>query len=193
MATQRAAVDVSPGLDAFAGLAFGASQPELGPGPRAGVKSASGVNELMARFVADHAPPAAARELLRGAALLWHDHHQAAHEIAQADSSREGSLLHAILHRREPDAGNAKYWYHRVGRHATFPRIARRIGALPLTPEQRSQAARWTPDGAWDPFAFVDDCEAARRRGPGDAHYEFLRRIQQIEFEALVEHLLAAR
>ncbi len=45
------------------------------------------------------------------------------HENAQDISSVEGSYWHAIIHRMEPDAGNAAYWFRRVGRHAIFPEL----------------------------------------------------------------------
>ena len=48
-----------------------------------------------------------------GAMWLWHDFLDEAHQIAQADESPEGSWLHAIVHRREGDFSNSKYWYAR--------------------------------------------------------------------------------
>lgn len=50
---------------------------------------------------------------------LWYDGRgdwQRAHECAQDDHSRDGSWVHAYLHRKEGDAGNAGYWYARAGR-----------------------------------------------------------------------------
>lgn len=38
------------------------------------------------------------------------------HDIAQEDHSRAGSWVHAYLHRKEGDAGNAAYWYARAGK-----------------------------------------------------------------------------
>ena len=38
-----------------------------------------------------------------------------AHELVQDDPSREAAWVHAYLHRREGDAGNARYWYARAG------------------------------------------------------------------------------
>jgi hypothetical protein len=61
------------------------------------------------------APPGA-----RGALLaLWHDARgdwAKAHELAQGDDTPDGAWVHAYLHRREGDLGNAGYWYRRAGR-----------------------------------------------------------------------------
>jgi hypothetical protein len=39
-----------------------------------------------------------------------------AHEIAQAEDTREGAWVHAYLHRVEGDTSNANYWYRQAGR-----------------------------------------------------------------------------
>lgn len=65
----------------------------------------------------------AAGELPAGASgavrALWHDARgdwDAAHTAAQEDAGRDGSWVHAYLHRKEGDEGNAGYWYARAGR-----------------------------------------------------------------------------
>ena len=49
---------------------------------------------------------------------LWHDangHWELAHNIAQGrEGSPEFDRLHAYLHRKEGDDGNAGYWYRRA-------------------------------------------------------------------------------
>jgi hypothetical protein len=52
---------------------------------------------------------------------LWHDAHgdwDAAHQCAQEDGSAASAWVHAYLHRKEGDDGNAGYWYRRAGRKA---------------------------------------------------------------------------
>jgi len=39
-----------------------------------------------------------------------------AHEAAQQDEGRDGSWVHAYLHRKEGDQGNAAYWYSRASK-----------------------------------------------------------------------------
>jgi hypothetical protein len=50
---------------------------------------------------------------------LWYDARgdwESAHNLAQDVSSDDGSWVHAYLHRKEGDAANASYWYHRAKR-----------------------------------------------------------------------------
>ena len=48
---------------------------------------------------------------------LWFDargNWDGAHDAAQADEGGAGDWVHAYLHRKEGDAGNAAYWYRRA-------------------------------------------------------------------------------
>lgn len=61
-------------------------------------------------------PPSAISELLKA---MWHDgkgNWEASHNIAQDVHTNDGSWVHAYLHRKEGDLGNASYWYNRAGR-----------------------------------------------------------------------------
>jgi hypothetical protein len=60
------------------------------------------------------APPPGLSHALRA---LWLDAKgdwDGAHDAAQADEGRAGDWVHAYLHRKEGDAGNAAYWYRRA-------------------------------------------------------------------------------
>ena len=61
-------------------------------------------------------PPSGLSVLLKA---MWYDGKgdwHRAHELAQDVHSREGSWIHAYLHRKEGDLGNAGYWYSRAGK-----------------------------------------------------------------------------
>lgn len=58
-------------------------------------------------------------ELTLALAGLWWDAKgdwKRAHESAQQDEGKDGSWVHAYLHRKEGDQGNAAYWYNRAGK-----------------------------------------------------------------------------
>ncbi|MBL9209434.1 MAG: hypothetical protein JNL92_03150 [Opitutaceae bacterium] len=72
--------------------------------------------DLQHSVARDSAPPAGASPAVQA---LWHDARgdwEAAHACAQDDESAAGSWVHAYLHRKEGDLGNAGYWYARAGR-----------------------------------------------------------------------------
>lgn len=64
--------------------------------------------------LAQPAPPAALTPALKA---LWQDGKNdwhAAHETAQDIDDETGAWIHAYLHRKEGDQGNAEYWYRRA-------------------------------------------------------------------------------
>ena len=67
---------------------------------------------------------------------LWHDARgdwERAHEVCQRAKSREGDWVHAYLHRKEGDAGNAGYWYARAGRPMPEERVELEIERAEIT------------------------------------------------------------
>jgi hypothetical protein len=72
--------------------------------------------EFQQSIARDATPPANAGSALQA---LWHDARgdwDQAHSDAQKDGGRDGAWVHAYLHRKEGDLGNAGYWYARAGR-----------------------------------------------------------------------------
>jgi hypothetical protein len=73
------------------------------------------LDEFRALLTAD-SPPSGLTPLLEA---LWHDARgdwTRAHSLAQQVESVDGAWVHAYLHRKEGDLGNARYWYRRAGR-----------------------------------------------------------------------------
>ena len=120
-----------------------------------------------------------AEPALKAALHLWNDDLHRCHAIAQDLPSADGSYLHGVMHRREPDYGNSKYWFHRVGDHPAFPDV--RTSALEVLPGDLRRAVE--KDRAWDPFRMVDWCERAAREPQLEA---VLRVLQRREIEILV-------
>jgi hypothetical protein len=70
------------------------------------------------QFRATLTEDAAPRELSPALRAMWEDakgNWGEAHSIAQEIEDQTGSWIHAYLHRKEGDLGNAGYWYRRAG------------------------------------------------------------------------------
>ena len=165
--------------------------PALGPEPRTGVMTEAELNAKLDALFRETKPSRLQQQLARSLLLLWHDHLDASHNISQGIENADGSFVHAIMHRREPDYWNAKYWWRRVGAHPAFPEIARRAGELLTCRRRREEsnlANQLLPGGKWDACAFVDACEVAA--GGCSEREALLREIQRIETEVLLESFL---
>jgi hypothetical protein len=68
------------------------------------------------RSLGTNEPPA---DLTPALTALWWDARgdwDKAHSAAQDDEGNDGAWVHAYLHRKEGDRGNAGYWYRRAGK-----------------------------------------------------------------------------
>lgn len=167
----------------------------------AALDASSRPGTLPAAEIADQLAPTLAasglsperQTLVRALVLLWHDHLDAAHTLAQSVETADGSFVHAIMHRREPDAWNSKYWWRRVGAHPAFSDLASLAGPWLEENGQMELRASLLPDGRWDAFAFVDACEAARQARAEKRTASALQRLQWLETLALLAWLLRQR
>ena len=65
--------------------------------------------------------------LSKALGALWYDHRgdwDKAHELAQAAGGKDGAWVHAYLHRKEGNEGNAGYWYRLAGQPAAVNSLA---------------------------------------------------------------------
>jgi hypothetical protein len=66
-------------------------------------------------------------------AAMWWDGRgewERAHGLAQVVDTAEGAWVHAYLHRKEGDLGNADYWYRRAGRRRPADPLDAEWGAI---------------------------------------------------------------
>lgn len=117
---------------------------------------------------------------------LYHDYLEESHRISQAIATPTGSYWHGILHRREPDSWNSKYWFDRVGRHPVFPALCVAASELACEEDAQTETRFLREQKQWDPSAFIDLCEANRL---GKIPAEMLcRKIQLREWQLLFDY-----
>lgn len=137
---------------------------------------------LKSRRATELFPGAKSPEAVLAGLLLRLNCWSEAHEVAQDIGSSEGGYWHAIVHRMEPDYGNAAYWFRRVGKHPIFPELLNRAKALAAEFSQ----VKFAMSGEWKPELFSRLCEEATRK-PGSDAERLAVEIQQAEWELLME------
>jgi hypothetical protein len=132
----RAASPITPELEAlFAELPLERAMPDLVPGASAS-KEARRLATAAAASVSDPA--------LRAGIWLFVDDLEASHTISQRIADPTGAYWHAIMHRREGDFSNSKYWLRQTARHPVMDGLG------------------------FDPVGFVDEVAARFRENPAD-------------------------
>ena len=130
-------------------------------------------------------------EACRAGLWLFHDFLDEAHAIVQAIHQPEASYWHAIVHRREGDYSNAKYWNHRAGELPIFAALADHVRSIDSTATASvadrvtDSAGRWRPDGWVDVYR-----DACHGRAPfsNSKLLDWARNLQQIEWRLLIAH-----
>ena len=115
-------------------------------------------------------PKAANPEAALSGIYLYIGCFEEAHSIAQDIKDVDGSYWHAILHRQEPDAFNAGYWFKQVGRHQIFSTLA-----------LEAKASGYGNGGNWDPIAFI-------RYAENSANRDLAIEVQHLEWQLLFHH-----
>jgi hypothetical protein len=163
----------------------------LGPG-RANLSLRSSLAELTIEqlFAGQRIVNRDAARCCLSAMWLLHDFLDESHSLSQEIHTADGSYWHGIMHRREPDYGNSKYWFRRVGNHPVFPQLLARAQELIAAEGAQDAAAREIASSKqWDPYRFIDWCEELAR---GRAKQETLaRQIAQEEWRLLVDDCFA--
>jgi len=115
--------------------------------------------------------------LVRGGLLYAVDALDEAHKIFQDSPGDVGAYWHGMMHRREGDFDNARYWF-------------RRAGVLPFFDTLHHTASEYSAlmarQSNWDPYVFTGECEQARF---GETEgLKKLSDLQRAEFETLFDY-----
>ncbi|MDT7043531.1 hypothetical protein [Candidatus Nitronereus thalassa] len=126
-------------------------------------------------------------EAVKAGLCVGLDAWEEAHAIAQDLDTVEGSYWHGIVHRREPDPGNAKYWFRRVGLHP----VLKQLGSQETLEELASLTVFdiIVQSGSWVPGRFIDLCMECERGETPEIKPE-LQALQKKEIELLLTYCI---
>ncbi len=117
----------------------------------------------------------------RAGLLLWNDDLASAHPLVQELPGETAAFWHAVVHRREGDYSNARYWWNRTGDHPAFEPILdmvlHRVPDFPFIDELRAERR-------WLPLEFNAACQNFALDGRFETE---LRATQRLEIRGLLE------
>lgn len=172
-----------------AGVAYAALVPQGSPhdAETGGLLASLSPETVLARPAAS---PADAACVLAGL-WLWHDYLEESHRLSQDVKTPSGSYWHAIMHRREGDFWNSKYWLNRCPEHPAFAAIAADAATIVNASRNVDPRLMKLTLGDWDPQAFVDLVEAVEQERD-DAIRPVVVELQRAEWRGLMDHCIRA-
>jgi hypothetical protein len=115
--------------------------------------------------------------LVRGGLLYALDDLEGSHRIFQDAAGDLSAYWHGMLHRREGDFDNARYWFRRAGPLPFFGALHGRAA---------SDSAQMAKQSSWDPYLFSGQCEQARFGA--DEIIGELTSLQRAEFDVVFDY-----
>ncbi|HVL40231.1 MAG TPA: hypothetical protein VM328_12650 [Fimbriimonadaceae bacterium] len=120
-------------------LPLTAAMPALVPSSPAEAEALEAAEEVLRQ------PMISGNPALQAGVWLYVDELERSHALSQGIDDPTGSFWHAIMHRREGDFSNAKYWLRQAGSHPV-----------------------WASLPGYEPYGFVDEVARRHRENPAE-------------------------
>lgn len=112
---------------------------------------------------------------------LFNNYLDESHTISQSIHEPMGSYLHGIMHRREGDFSNAKYWFNRAGDSEAVVLMTDSMST------EIGLSERFSDGGRFSPIKFVDVVEAQTLNGSSSSTNELSElKLNKISFLELL-------
>lgn len=158
------------------------------------------IAELAARVPGDdprNKEASQAVQAMAAALYLWNDSLESAHRIVQLfEYIPTFDLLHGIVHRREGDYANSRYWLRNAGHHPAYYGLQARASRLlegkdwtEVDAEAGSALNAMAEQGEWNPYLFLEAVAIRQSRDGGEEAKEVLEQLQLLELRSIVRYL----
>ncbi len=123
-------------------------------------------------------PPDAPMALVRAGLFYYHNALDDSHKEAQKLEGDTAAYWHGMVHRREGDFDNARYWMRRAGEQPVFQEMQGRSS---------DGAPNMSRQTNWDPFLFINLCEQFKY---GEHEYKKeIGHLQRVEFAVMFDYV----
>ena len=123
-------------------------------------------------------PPGSPLALVRAGLFYYHNALEDSHKEAAKADGDIASYWHGMVHRREGDFENARYWMRRAGEQPVFQEMQSRAGDASPNMSRQSN---------WDPFLFIHLCEQFKY---GETSYKKeIGQLQRVEFATMFDYV----
>lgn len=138
-----------------------------------------------------------AAQSVKAGLYLWNESLNASHDLSQDIANPTGSYWHGLMHRMEGDYSNAKYWMRQTRAHPVFAVVQRRVTEWlpamlatdpPLDSRMSDRLQQLAISADWQPELMIDLIEDQVRTVQNQQVDAILKRVQHIEFVALLEY-----
>lgn len=158
------------------------------PGPGRSLLPASIVRAAIGRVIPSLRRNSVDSKCLEAGLLLLWDHLDESHSVSQAlegkGSPRTADYWHGIMHRREPDPGNAAWWARRFAGHPALDVLGtylqKWLQELAVEPDILECGSGLLNGSTFDSMAMIELSTAARR-SPGSVNDRTCRIVQYLE------------
>lgn len=171
-------------------IRYEVSIPSLDSKPRDDRLDVKVIDEELQRLWKGGILPAWSEKQVKCLLLLWHDYLEPAHQLAQDERTPEFNYFHAIIHRREGDFFNSRFWLRQVDdRHIALLNVAREVKQFLSEKGEIQLLEEVVKDDGWDSLEFLEEVMKASKLERTSPQVKLLTQIQTIEFACWLKFL----
>lgn len=166
------------------------SVPAIDSKLREGIPDVESIDARLKEIWKEDILPEWSEKHVRCLTLVWFDYLELAHQIADEERSTEFCYFHAMIHRRERDFFNARFWFRQTDRrHVVFANITDEVRKYLNQKGDQQLLESLIRNDEWSPLEFLEEVVKGFKMEPTSEFVRKLQDIQTIEFACWFKYL----